>query len=169
MQYELNNDLKLAYQQICDSTIQYFTIHVNDTIYTDSIKFKDGNSNILPYTQKLQLKRDLEKIFALKYNDYSFDVYLELNLYLKNAVYYRKHEFDGLYIILTCGLLLPFLIIPIIRDTIQWYFDEDYYYIYYKITRRKYQVISDYTPVEQEQKQTQNNNYDPSILEALSS
>jgi hypothetical protein len=90
----------------------------------------------------LLLKRKLmEHLSNLDKNYYIDDIKFEFGIYSRDVIFNKKHQWDGVGIIMTFGLITPFILPSIVRDLYDYYNNIDYNFINYNIIKRKSNVI----------------------------
>lgn len=99
--------------------------------------------NICPTNNEfLQIKRNLIKRLVDNNINYNFDdVKLEHRYYSRDDIFNKKHQWDGIGIIFSLGLIIPFLLPKFFYDSYEYYNSEDCYFIDYDIKFRKLMLL----------------------------
>jgi len=99
--------------------------------------------NISPTNHEfLLLKRNLkERLSKLDTNYYIDDIEFKFGTYSRDIIFNTKHQWDGVGIMLSFGLITPFILHSIIIDLHEYYNNKDYNYINYNIIKRKSNII----------------------------
>lgn len=90
----------------------------------------------------LLLKRDLKRRLSnLDTNYYIDDIEFKFGTYSRDVIFNKKHEWDGVGLMFSFGLLTPIILPSIIIDLYKYYSTKDYNYIDYNISKRKSNII----------------------------
>jgi hypothetical protein len=90
----------------------------------------------------LLLKRNLKtRLSKLDTNYYIDDIEFTFGTYSRDKLFHKSREWDGVALMLSFGLLIPFLLPKLVNDLYKYYNTTDYNYIDYRIAKRKSNII----------------------------
>ena len=90
----------------------------------------------------LLIKHHLKILLSkLDTNYYIDDIELKFGTYSRSVIFNTKHEWDGVGMLFSFGLMIPILLPGIIVDLYEYFNTTNYNYIEYNIKKRKSNVI----------------------------